>query len=110
MLEFILHLILMLALGTMFFLIARALPRVPEGEELRSRSGRLGVLERWVTSDMPERVDLFLSSFLAKWLRKTRIFVLKLDNILGNHLKKVSHKNGNGESLTNGFKDIIEGE
>ncbi len=106
MVQFIFTNLLMLSLGTILYLIVRALPRLDKSE-VEGKVNRSG-FERWLVSDLPEKADLFLSSLLSKWLRKTKILLLKLDNWLGHHLKRFSSINGKSENGTNGFKDMRE--
>ncbi len=109
MFTFILNIVFMLSLGTILYIVARALPRVKEeAEESDNRKG--GLLERWVTSEMPEKVDEFLSTFLSKFLRKFKVFLLKIDNALGAHLKKIKPDSSKSEGNGGGFKDLEEGK
>ncbi len=90
-------------------MVIRSLPRVEDNID-KYENGR-GRLERWLVSELPEKADLFLSSFLAKWLRKTKVFLLKIDNILSEHLKKVAPSSGSkSESSMNAFRDMKEKE
>lgn len=104
---FILNIVLMLSLGTVLFIVARALPRVQEEEGSENTGRKNGLLERWVTSEIPERVDEFLSTFLSKTLRKLKVFLLKIDNNLSSHLKKIKPDASRGEN-GGGFNDVNE--
>lgn len=95
----------MLSLGTILFLVVRALPRVEDDGEKRDKRS---FFERWLVSELPERADLYLSNLLSKWLRKFKIFLLKTDNLLGQHLKKIKPRNGKSESNGGGFADMRE--
>jgi len=68
----------------MLYLLARTLPRLEE-----SQTDRKGFLERWFASDIPEKVDLVLNQFLVKFLRKLKVLLLRVDNSLSTHLKKI---------------------
>ena len=107
MFTFILNIVFMLSLGTILYIVARALPRVEEEAEKSDRR-KGGLLERWVTSEMPEKVDEFLSTFLSKLLRKFKVFLLKIDNSRGAHLKKNKPDSSRGEGNGGGFKDMAE--
>ena len=87
MIEFIFTTILMLCLGTVLYLTALALPRIAEepGDEA-------GFLERWAHSEVPEKIDAAFNSFMLKFLRKFKIIVLRLDNMLSKQLRAVSPK------------------
>jgi hypothetical protein len=83
--------ILMVALGTMLYLIVVALPRVPE---VPVEHEKKNFLERFAQSGIPERVDLAINNFLVKFLRKVKVFVLKLDNAASRHLQKINVDDG----------------
>lgn len=91
--DFILQMALMGSLGAMAYLIARAVPRVSDGEAHREPHGKF---DAWLGSLPLERVDAFLNTSLEKALRKTKIGVLKVDNLLTTYLNKV--KAGNGKN------------
>ena len=54
MFQYILTLILMLSLGAVLYLVARSLPRVSAEE---GKEDKRGLVERWVTSEFPEKAD-----------------------------------------------------
>lgn len=85
MLTFVITNIFLLALGGMLFLMTRALPRVEEPD----LAVRRGPLERWITSGAPERIDAAMKSFLSKFLRRSKILVLRVDNILTTKLQNM---------------------
>lgn len=82
--ELIFIIILMLCLGTVLYLIVKALPRIAEvpGDEV-------DFFDRWAHSELPEKVDAAINSFLLKFLRKIKVLILKLDNTLGKHVQKI---------------------
>lgn len=98
MLEFILFNILMISTGTVLYVVVRALPRVGEVP----RESKVSVLERWVASEIPERIDRTLNTFLAKALRKFRVWLLKADNFTSGWLKRVK-ANGHHDPKKSGF-------
>lgn len=111
MIQFILTDILMISLGTILFLVARSLPRI--GEE---PVGKQNMFERWVSSELPEKFDTAFNNFLLKSLRKFKLVLLKADNSITQHLKKIT-PNGNGKNLGGltgspkiDFKDINNSE
>lgn len=87
MLQFILTTILLLAIGTILFLVVRSLPRI--GEETPDE--RTNFWERLLASEIPERIDTAINSFIAKFLRRAKVFVLKLDNRITKFLEKSKH-------------------
>jgi len=100
MLQFILTDLLMLSLGAILYLVVRTLPRIGES----APQGERGLFERWITSEIPERADSFVKNFFHKFLRKTKIFILKMDNILTQRMKKIK-PDMNGETKPD-FKGI----
>lgn len=83
--QFIFTNLFMLALGAVLYLFVRALPRVEQEEALKQ-----GFIERWITSDLPEKFDLTVGNFLIKFLRRLRVWVLKIDNLVGSRLKRMN--------------------
>lgn len=90
MIQFILTDILMISLGVMLYLVARSLPRVEE-----EQTEKQNIFERWVSSELPEKFDVMLNNFLLKFLRRLKVALLKADNFITKHLKKIA-PNGNG--------------
>lgn len=104
MVEFIFVTILMVSFSCVLYLMVRALPRIVEEPEERR-----GLLDRWAHSEIPEKIDLALNDFLFKFLRKIKVAVLKLDNLLGNHLQKIKAKEAEQEKkATIDFREINE--
>lgn len=97
---FIVSNILMLSVGLVLYVVARTLPRidVSDGEDKRN------IFDRWVHSEVPEKVDVVLNAFLAKILRRAKVFLLKSDNFVSDKLQRVS-ANGNGKPKID-FKDL----
>src|SRR5258708_3104836 len=86
MLQFVLTNILMVSLGTILYVSVRTLPRIEESGIHEKK----GVLERWIASEIPERIDMALNGFLFKFLRKFKIVLLKTDNSVSERLKKIN--------------------
>lgn len=94
MFQFIVTNIFMISLGTILYVTVRTLPRIEEG----GAPERKGILERWIASEIPEKLDAAFNSFLAKFLRKLKVWLLKVDNFISEHLKKIKPENGNGKT------------
>ena len=92
----------MISLGTILYLVARTLPRI-DGEP----SGKENILDRLANSEIPEKVDAVLNSFLGKFLRRLKILLMKVDNFVSERLKKIS-VNGDSSKAKIDFKDINE--
>jgi len=81
------------------YLMARAVPRVDD--EISKPAVKL---DRLFDSLRLEKLDAILSNFLEKFLRKVKLFLMKLDNLTNNYLDKVKQTKSNG----NGQKDKEE--
>jgi hypothetical protein len=104
MLLFIFTLVLMFALSGVLYLMARALPRIAD-EPTSGAPERRGLLDRWAHSEIPEKIDASFNSWLLKFLRKFKVFVLKLDNAISGHLKKINREESGKKSAID-FKEI----
>ena len=107
MVEFIVTLILMTSLGMIFYLIVRSLPRIHEEPAVMHKEN---FLDRWAASDIPERIDANFNSFLGKSLRRIKVYLLKIDNVLTDRIKKLKVENGKGGDSLPHFKRIAEGK
>ena len=83
--NFVLQVLIMLSLGTLVYIMARAVPRVGERVNV---SSPIKYLDRLIKNIPLEKIDGFLSLTAEKSLRKLKIWILKLDNIISNHLNK----------------------
>ncbi len=93
--QFIITNIFMLSVGAVLYMAVRTLPRIEDEPAIEKR----GAFERWLTSEVPEKIDAALNGFLFKSLKKTRVLLLRFDNTLGEHLKKIKPDgNGSGKS------------
>ena len=101
--EFIFTIILMLSLSFVLYLMVRALPRVAEESVVEDKN----FLDKWAHSDIPEKIDILFNSFMLKFLSKTKIVLLKLDNTLGKQLRRMRAENTD-KKQTLDFKDIAD--
>ncbi|KKW45964.1 MAG: hypothetical protein A3A43_00375 [Candidatus Liptonbacteria bacterium RIFCSPLOWO2_01_FULL_56_20] len=85
--EFILTDILMVALGVFLFLVVRSLPRIVEDD---APPVRHTVLDRWITSEIPHKIDEAMASYSGKFFRKLKVLLMRLDNFLTERLKKMN--------------------
>lgn len=74
----------MLSLGTLIYLMSRAVPRVSE-TDLKSEPWS-DYLDRLVKKIPLEKADALTSYWLERFLRQLKVLVLKLDNLLSKHL------------------------
>jgi len=101
MLQFIAANILMISLGGLLYMIARTIPRLEDKEEADNKN----IVERFVMSDMPQRVDAVVNTFTGKVFRRLKVALMKLDNFLTDRIKKTSGESGNGKPKID-FKEI----
>ncbi|MEK7193768.1 MAG: hypothetical protein AAB651_00150 [Patescibacteria group bacterium] len=94
--NFILQIVLMVSLGIMIYLIARAAPRIGDTVETAAKKSP-NKLDRLIATLPIEKLDFIFSSFMEKTLRKLRVWFLKWDNLLTNHLNKFKKTNGEKE-------------
>ncbi|MCL4403943.1 hypothetical protein M1432_01180 [Patescibacteria group bacterium] len=79
MVHFILQTVIFLALGAMVYLLAAALPRVGESEE--NGPGETSRFMAYI-----ERADEVFQGFWEKSLRRVRVWLLRLDNLITKRL------------------------
>ena len=101
MLQFLFTNILLLSFGFLLFLVIRALPRI----EPDASNKKPGVFERWLISDLPEKIDRIVNAFLEKLLRKTRVALLRFDNSINTWLKRVRPSGSASRNLS--FDDVL---
>ena len=105
MLQFIATNVLMVSLGMVLYVVVRTLPRVEDSGVPEKR----GIWEKWIASGVPEKIDKWLNAFLAKFLRKVKIVLLKMDNSITSRLNKVRQDANGAQPKTNiDFKAIKE--
>jgi hypothetical protein len=68
--------LLIISIGVILLIVIRLLPRLDE------RPVNKGVMERWLTSDLPERMDAFFNAIYVRTLRRVKVLVLRTDNAL----------------------------
>jgi hypothetical protein len=112
---FIFILVLMFALSGVLYLMVRALPRVAEIDGVTSTGGegaanavvRHGILDRWAHSNIPEKIDAAFNEWFLKFLRKFKVFTLKLDNMITGRLHKIRREHAETEKKAAiDFKEI----
>ncbi len=95
MIQFVLTNFLFISIGGIIYIIIKTLPKIEDNESQE----KIGVLDKFIISDLPHQIDKSFNFYLGKILRKTKVLVLKLDNYLGEKLK-------NFNSGENGSKKI----
>lgn len=93
--DFVLNITFFGSLGIIVYLLARAVPRVPDSPEPERVRGAFDRLLRRLPL---QRVDGWVSATLEKFLRKTRVAILKFDNFLHRSIDRVKKANGRANS------------
>jgi len=99
----------MLSLGTIIYLMARAVPRV-EDEAVRDINHQKNKFDLFFSYLRVEKFDIIFNNFVEKLLRKLKLLLMKLDNFTNNSLNKVKKykMNGNGEKNGEGKPNLFE--
>ncbi|MEK7574361.1 MAG: hypothetical protein AAB514_02435 [Patescibacteria group bacterium] len=96
--NFVLQIFIMISLGAIIFLVARALPRISEIEAVNIPERKIN---RW--SSFPfEKIDIAINAFMEKILRKIKLILMKTDNMVSKRLNKFK-KNGDNGNTGNGL-------
>lgn len=103
-LQFIITDVFMLAVGAVFYLMVRALPRI---EEEPYPAEKKNFLDRLAHSDIPEKIDVAFGIFLLKLLRKAKILILKIDNGISKALRGIK-PDGQSANPAIDFKEMME--
>lgn len=74
--EFILTNLLMVSLVAILVVAVSAMPRVGETHSQRKQT----FWERLIVSEIPEKVDVVVRAFTIKFLRKSKVLLMKLEN------------------------------
>jgi hypothetical protein len=101
----------MFSFGGMLYLTVRALPRLDEEGAERAPN----VFERLLKSGILEELDGALRGFTVKFLRKAKVYLLKVENFVTTRLRNMSSDSsapfagrGSGEASAIDFKEILE--
>lgn len=91
MIEFILFNFLLISFSGILYIIARTIPRLEETSQQKEE--KLNLLEKFVISDLSDKIDAVVYLYIVKILRILKVLVLRLDNYLTDKLKKINIKN-----------------
>ena len=106
MFQFILTNVFLISLGALLYFVIRTLPRIEPDNGVPDTKG---FFERLIVSRIPERVDGAVNGFLFKFLRKFKIALLKIDNLIGQQIKKIQPEaNGNSDGTDKSAIDFAE--
>ncbi len=92
--DFILQIILFGSLGTIVYLMARAVPRVTDAGEPMHDSGRF---DRMLSRLPLKEIDGRLNGYLEKFLRRLKVLILRFNNSVDGKLDKLRRMNVRAE-------------
>jgi hypothetical protein len=96
-LDYILEIIIVSSLGVIIYVLGRALPRV--SDETEEAPSKLSIKVKAFFSSLPlHKFDAFISSLTEKFLRRCRVVVLKLENMVSAGIHKL--RNGKNGSIS----------
>ncbi|MEK7191996.1 MAG: hypothetical protein AAB646_00580 [Patescibacteria group bacterium] len=104
--NFILQILTFSSLGLIIYLLARALPRVDETAPT-PRISR--VIDRMISRLPLGKIDFAISNFFEKILRKSKVIVMKIDNLINTHIGKIK-KTGNGQSSSANLPETLNSD
>ena len=106
--DFILQAILFTSATVMAFLAARALPRVLPAENPKSVWSHI---DEWFGRLPLHHLDDRVNAFLFKFLKRSRVVMMKIDNRLIQHLHKVkSHGDSRVTGHVQEMLDHVQGD
>lgn len=92
--NFILQITAVLSLGAVIYILARAVERASETSQADRESNRFDKL----VAKLPlAKVDAALNSFFGKFLRKSKVVVMKVDNLLNEYINKLKKNDSSGK-------------
>ena len=104
MFDFILQLSIVISLAAIIYLLARAVPRVRDEDLITATES---YFERLIAKVPVHKIDTWFGLVVAKFLRRLRVIVLKLDNLLHRSIASVNHKHKHHEKSS--FMDELNG-
>lgn len=104
--DFILQIILVSSLGAVIYLMARALPRVPEN--VGEGSNPFGYVERLIQRLPLAKIDTAVSGFFERLLRKTRVLILKTENLVSSGIHKLHLSKEKKQTPPDSSADLFE--
>ena len=96
MLKFISHITMMVGLGAILYLFARALPRINDNEI----QGRKSLIKTHIIFHYAEKIDARLKYLSEKSLRRLSLVLLKLENQVNKKLTRLKKENTPREPFT----------
>ena len=92
--NFILQIAVVVSLGTIIYLLARAAERRGETSRVNREPNQF---DKWISQLPLAKIDSALNTFFGKFLRKSKVVLMKVDNLLNEYINKLKKENGNGK-------------
>jgi hypothetical protein len=102
--NFILQILVFSSLGLIIYLLARAVPRVSDAA---APAKSVNFFEKLMAKLPMAKIDESINSFLAKFLRKSKVVIMKVDNFINHRLGKLTRKNGSSEKKGDGDQQLL---
>ena len=106
MITFILQIIAVLALGFIVYMLGRVVPRVHESDIEKAKETSMF---HWLVGYL-EQVDDWLLWLFEKFLRKLRVNIMKLDNVVSKRLAKFKKEQSREVGLSFEKKESVQEE
>ncbi len=94
--DFLLQIITFSALAAIVAILARALPRV---SEIETGTQKANYLDRFLKRLPLSKIDANINAFWDKLLRRLKVIILKVDNLVNKLLHRVKKTEAKSESL-----------
>lgn len=109
--SFLINIVMFASLALMIYLLARALPRITDAQH--ETAVHVNFFDRLIDRLPMERIDIVISTFLEKLLRKFKLFISKIDTVINTHLTRVRksspiHKEQEGVILKEKMEAMAE--
>lgn len=92
--NFVLQIIVFGSLGLIIYLLVRAMPRVIDAP---APSRPANFFDKLMGKIPVAKIDQNINSFFAKFLRKLKVIIMKIDNFVNDRLGKLTKKNGDSD-------------
>lgn len=89
----ILQIIILTGVGIIVLVLARALPRIEDEKEGGIIHKKNNILTNLFSRISLDKIDNSINHIFHKTLRKTKIIIMKIDNLITNKLKNIHSDN-----------------
>ncbi len=100
----ILQIIVFTSLGLIIYLLAKAVPRVQDAPVPAKAPN---FFDKLMAKIPMAKIDGAINNFLAKFLRKIKVLILKIDNFANDRLGKLTKKSGDSDKSNNNDQKLL---